>query len=185
MRPTRSSGDPIRPSGTVEAASAGVGLGSEFAIRLTPQADPAAQPVASSRGQDAVSAAAARRVLVVDDNRDAADSLAIFLQTVGHIVHVSYDGESALKAADELEPDVAIIDLGMPRMNGYEVCRRIRKTGWGKRALLIAQTGWGQDEDKRRSREAGFDHHLTKPPEPDVVQRLIAACADPPDEPLR
>jgi PAS domain S-box-containing protein len=159
--------------GTVEAASAGVGLGSEFAIRLTPQSDPTAQPAASTRGQDTVSAAAARRVLVVDDNRDAADSLAIFLQTVGHIVHVSYDGESALKAADELEPDVAIIDLGMPRMNGYEVCRRIRKTGWGKRALLIAQTGWGQDEDKRQTREAGFDSHLVKPVDPMAIMRLI------------
>jgi PAS domain S-box-containing protein len=165
--------------GTIEAISGGIGRGSEFIVRLPAHPAETAQPVPSSAAQGIGDAATARRVLVVDDNRDAADSLAIFLQTAGHVVHIAYDGESALQAADQLRPEVAIIDLGMPKMSGYEVCRRIRERDWGRQALLVAQTGWGQDEDKKRTREAGFDSHLVKPVDPMVIMRLIDKAVHP------
>jgi CheY-like chemotaxis protein len=113
-------------------------------------------------------------VLVVDDNVGAADSIALLLKMRGHEVRVTYDGPTALLIAQAFHPQVVLLDLGMPGMDGYEVARRLREQPGLQPAMLVALTGWGQDEDKRRSKEAGFDHHLVKPTEPDVVQKLLA-----------
>jgi CheY-like chemotaxis protein len=115
-----------------------------------------------------------RRVLVVDDNVDAADSIAWLLQLGGHEVRVAYDGPTALLIAQAFRPQVVLLDIGMPGMDGYEVCRRLRQQPGTERAVLIALTGWGQDEDRRRSGEAGFDHHFVKPVEPSALQKLLA-----------
>ena len=112
------------------------------------------------------------RVLVVDDNEDAADSLATLLGVMGYQVRVAYDGPEAIEAADEFRPAVALLDIGLPRMSGYDIARHIReKQGAG--VLLVAITGWGQDDDRRKAREAGFDHHFTKPADFEVLVELI------------
>lgn len=103
-----------------------------------------------------------RRILVVDDNVDAADSLAMLLQVRGDTVRVAYDGEEALAAEEEFRPDALLLDIGMPKLSGYEVARRVRDLR-GPGPLIVAITGWGQEEDRQRAREAGFDHHFTKP----------------------
>lgn len=115
-----------------------------------------------------------RRILVVDDNRDSADSLARLLELMGHQTAIAYDGPSAVETAEEYRPDAALLDVGLPGIDGYEVCRRIRAQEWGKDIMLIAATGWGQPEDRRRSREAGFDHHLVKPIDLDDLGKLLA-----------
>ena len=157
--------------GTIEARSEGPGRGSEFRVRL---------PAGSRRAEDSptvtneqVAAPAKRKMLVVDDNRDAAASLAMFLQLMGHDVRVAHDGERAIQLAEELRPQAIFLDLGMPGMDGYEVCRRIRNVAWGKNMRLIAITGWGQDEDRRKSANAGFDVHLVKPVNPDTLAQLL------------
>jgi CheY-like chemotaxis protein len=113
------------------------------------------------------------RVLVVDDNHDSADSCAMLLEFSGHTVRVAYDGASALKIANEFRPEAALVDIGMPLIDGYEVVARIRALPWGTQSTLIAMTGWGQEEDKRRSLNAGFDHHLTKPIDVDRLAALL------------
>ena len=107
--------------------------------------------------------AVSRRILVVDDNEDSAESLTVLLRMQGHQVESAHDGSNAVEAAERFRPEVILLDLGMPGMNGYEVCREIRKQPWGGEVLLIAQTGWGQDQDRQRTKDAGFDGHLTKP----------------------
>ena len=164
--------------GTVTAHSAGTGKGSEFVVRVP--ALSVAMPVAPPKVADnGVKAAPERRVLVVDDNRDAAESLAVFLQLGGHSVHTAYDGVEAVEAAESFRPDIVLLDIGMPKLNGYEACRRIRDTAWGKDMTVIAQTGWGQDEDKRRTHEAGFDGHLVKPVDPVAVMKIVAGLKRP------
>ena len=111
---------------------------------------------------------------IADDNLDGAESLAMLLANAGHAVAVANSGADALRLADHARPDVAILDIGMPGMNGYEVAKRIRSQAWGEDITLIALTGWGQDDDKRRSQHAGFDHHLTKPVDPEVLVDLIS-----------
>ena len=113
-----------------------------------------------------------RRVLVVDDNADAADSLAMLLQVHGDEVRVAYDGEEALFAEQEFKPDVQLLDIGMPKLSGYDVARRVRDAR-GPEVLIVAITGWGQDEDRQRAREAGFDHHFTKPVDYAVLLDLL------------
>lgn len=113
------------------------------------------------------------RVLVVDDNVDAAKALAMLLSHFKCDVGVAFDGESALVTADSIEPRVAILDLGLPRMDGFELARHIRQRPWGRRAMLIALSGWGQDEDRRKSREAGFDLHLVKPVDSQALLRIL------------
>jgi DNA-binding response OmpR family regulator len=103
------------------------------------------------------------RILVVDDNRDNAESLARLLQLMGHETAIAYDGLSAVDSVDAFRPEIVLLDVGLPGLDGYEVARRIRAQSWGKDMTLIAVTGWGQAEDRRRSREAGFDHHMVKP----------------------
>lgn len=112
--------------------------------------------------------------MVVDDNEDAAASLAMLLRLQGHEVHVASSGAAALELLDECRPAMVFLDIGMPGLDGYEVARRIRRLSARENVTLIALTGWGQPEDRRRSKEAGFDHHLMKPPEPRVVEELLA-----------
>ena len=116
--------------------------------------------------------AAATRVLVVDDNEDAADSLATLLEVMGYQVRIAYDGPEALVAADEFVPAVALLDIGLPRLSGYDIARHIRGRRGGD-VLLVAITGWGQEEDRRLARDAGFDHHFTKPADFDQLIELI------------
>jgi CheY-like chemotaxis protein/two-component sensor histidine kinase len=159
--------------GTIEASSNGPGRGSCFSVRLPVVQSP--DPAPSPRSREAAPAGASCRILVADDNPDAAEMMQLMLGLSGHDVRVAEDGLRALDIARTFEPDIAFLDIGMPRMDGYEAARQIR--GLGTRIVLVALTGWGQDEDKQRSREAGFDHHLTKPPDREVLERLIAACA--------
>jgi CheY-like chemotaxis protein len=159
--------------GRVEARSGGIGMGSEFIIRL-PVVDVPIQrgPEEAANGGTSPSARN-RRILAVDDNRDAADSLAMILRMMGHETRTAYDGLEAVQAAAIFRPDVVLLDIGLPKMNGYEAARHIRQEPWGKRMALIALTGWGQEEDKRRALESGFDHHLTKPVEAAVLEELL------------
>jgi len=117
------------------------------------------------------------KVLVVDDNHDAALSLAMLVEMLGHEVRVAYDGVEALQAAGEFHPELVLLDIGMPRMDGYETCRRLREQPWGSRIRVVAVTGWGQEHDRRRSQEAGFDQHLVKPVAPTVIADILGAMA--------
>jgi CheY-like chemotaxis protein len=158
----------------VKAFSEGPGRGSEFVVRL-----PVVRELASSEGgaQDGHNSQVPlprRKVLVVDDNVDAAESLAVLLRYEGQEVWVAHDGASALEAVEAHRPEVVVLDIGMPDMDGYEVARRLRRRSGGDKLTLIALTGWGAEEDRRRSREAGFDHHLTKPMEPSALETLLA-----------
>ena len=116
-----------------------------------------------------------RRILVVDDSHDSADSLAALLSLTGHEAHTAHDGEHAIAEAARLRPHVILLDIGLPRLNGYDACRRIREQAWGKDMVIIALTGWGQDEDRRLSSQAGFDGHLVKPVDHAALNRLLAA----------
>jgi CheY-like chemotaxis protein len=115
------------------------------------------------------------RVLVVDDNIDGADTMKAMLESIGNEVQVAYDGIVAIEAAASFLPQVVLLDIGLPKLNGYEVAQRIRKQSWGARAVLIAVSGWGQQEDKARASAAGFDHHLTKPVDLEELIDLLAA----------
>jgi CheY-like chemotaxis protein len=114
------------------------------------------------------------RVLVVDDNPDGADTLAMMLTIMGHDTRTAHDGQEALEAAEAFRPDVVLLDIGLPKLNGYEVARRLRAQPWGESTVLIAQTGWGQEEDRRRSKEAGLNFHLVKPIDPEDLEKLLA-----------
>src|SRR5262249_16425586 len=152
--------------GSVSVRSDGAGKGSEFTVRLPLAAGSAAGPSAGDGGKLRASGVG-RRILLVDDNRDAAESLGLLLEMMGHEVHLAHAGDEGLLAMRTFDPGVVLLDIGMPDMDGYEVARRIREEEGSRRALLIAITGWGQDEDRQRARQAGFDHHLTKPVDPD------------------
>jgi CheY-like chemotaxis protein len=114
------------------------------------------------------------RILVADDNADAADSLAAVLRVAGHDVQVAHDGQEAVEVAERFRPSIALLDIGMPRLNGYEAARWIREQPWGKQMTLIAVTGWGQQEDRRLAFQAGFDNHLTKPAQVEEIMLLIS-----------
>ena len=159
--------------GSLEARSRGVGFGSEFVVRL-----PLIRPQASRPKVDdapAARASASRKVLIADDNRDAADSLAVLLRMDGHEVAVAYDGPQALALLAHVQPEVALLDIGMPGLDGYEVARRVRQGPLGRAITLIAVTGWGQDRDKTQAHQAGFDHHFSKPVDPERLCRLLRA----------
>ncbi len=157
--------------GSVAAHSEGQGLGSEFVVRL-----PLNLSVVEKRPvkNDTVMPTSRRRVLVVDDNQDAATSLAMMLKIMGNDTRTAYDGLEAINVASQFEPDLVMLDIGMPRLNGYDAARRIREQPWGKDVVLVALTGWGQDEDRRKSQEAGFDTHLVKPIELAALEKLLA-----------
>lgn len=118
-------------------------------------------------------ATVSRRVLVVDDNVDSAESMALLLRLQGHVVEIAHDGEEAIATAERFRPEAMLLDLGMPKLNGFEVCQRIRQSPWGAGVLMVAQTGWGQAQDRARTMEAGFDAHLTKPIDPAAVQDML------------
>jgi signal transduction histidine kinase/ActR/RegA family two-component response regulator len=165
--------------GTVTAHSAGLNQGSTFTVRLPawqPLMPVAALAARASSLAASTPEAARRRILVADDNRDAATSLALLLEMEGHDVRRAYDGVEAVAIADEFRPDVALLDIGMPRLDGYGAARELRGREWAKDMLLLALTGWGQNEDKRLAREAGFDRHLTKPVDPDILRNLVAGA---------
>src|SRR5262249_12337424 len=119
-------------------------------------------------------AAAPRRVLIVDDNADGAESLALLLELAGHETHKAYDGLEAIEAARRLSPDAVLLDIALPGLNGSAVGRRIRREAWGRDLVLVALTGWGQDEDLQQSRDAGFDAHMVKPVDPDALLEFLA-----------
>ena len=158
----------------VEARSAGLGKGAEFVITL-PLPERGQEPAAPAGGLARnETPARAARILVADDNRDAAASLATLLQLDGHEITVANDGRHALAAAEAFRPHIALVDIGMPKLNGYEVARHVRAEPWGKSVVLVAVTGWGQTEDKRRAFEAGFDHHFTKPLDLDTLGAFLS-----------
>ena len=159
--------------GTVNVSSAGTGQGSEFIVRL-PILVEAAAVTRPTMSPDPVFTAAALRILIVDDNQDAADMLAMFLQLAGHETHTAHDGEAAIEATTRLQPDLVLLDIGLPRLNGYEAARRIREHKPTGGPVLVALTGWGQDEDRRRSEAAGFDAHLVKPVDEAALRALLA-----------
>lgn len=158
--------------GAVEAHSEGLGKGSEFVIRLPLALSEAPEQPAEKAPMPAPHAGG-RRILVVDDNVDSASSLAMMLKAMGNDVRTANDGVEAVETAEAFGPDLVLLDIGMPRMNGFEACRRIREQARGNRVTIVALTGWGQEEDKRRSQEAGFDDHLVKPVDPAALERLL------------
>src|SRR5262245_14440430 len=162
--------------GDVEARSAGRGRGSEFIVRLPTVERRAETPSASARGA-ASQSLARHRILVVDDNVDAAEAFSRILQLHNQEVCVAHDGHAALQMAGAMQPDIVFLDLELPKMNGLEVARRLRTEGRERPLVLVATTGFGQEEDRRRSTEAGFDHHLVKPIDLQVLQSLLARVA--------
>jgi two-component system, sensor histidine kinase len=162
--------------GTVQATSAGLGTGSEFTIQLPRAVVVEPEAVAPSRAAVvSVTQGLHGKIVVADDNRDAADSLKILLEFAGHEVFVAYNGQQALDLGVREHPQVFVLDVGMPDITGYEVARRIRQQAWGRGVLLLAVTGWGQDDDKERAKAAGFDFHFTKPVNPEQVEERVAA----------
>jgi CheY-like chemotaxis protein/two-component sensor histidine kinase len=159
--------------GRVDARSAGKGAGSEFIVRLPAGGTSAAEETPEPAQVSPLSRK--RRILVVDDNRDAAQTLALILRAMGHDVETAGDGPSALRTASALRPETVVLDIGLPGMNGYEVARRIRQESWGGGVTLLALSGWGQEEDRRQAAEAGFDHHVTKPVTAAALCALLAA----------
>jgi CheY-like chemotaxis protein len=163
--------------GSIEAFSEGLGKGAEFAVTLPLSSGPPVD-VPPTRDVDAAAVEAPagepKRVLVVDDNADVAESLALVLSSNGFRVRTANDGERAIEIVREFEPDAVVLDLGMPGMSGYEAGRRIRGGPRGKELLLIAYTGWGQLDDRRRTREAGFDDHFVKPFSPAALARTLS-----------
>jgi CheY-like chemotaxis protein len=166
--------------GRVAAHSEGPGRGARFTVHL-PLPDDAGPRARDNDANREAPQLPTARILVADDNRDAATSLATLLSLDGHDVRVANDGAQALAEAEAFRPDIALLDIGMPKRNGYEVARAIRAAPWGTSMLLVAVTGWGQSEDKRRAMEAGFDRHFTKPLDLDVLTAFVAdAFAGPP-----
>jgi CheY-like chemotaxis protein len=159
--------------GTIAATSGGTGRGSEFTVRL-PIVATVANAVDASNDEKPSRQMSRRRIVVVDDLADAADSLAAMLRMMGHDTRVAYDGVEAVQTVAAFKPDVVFLDIGMPKMNGYDAARGIRSQPDGKHVTLVALTGWGQEQDRRRAADAGFDHHLTKPVDPRTVEALIA-----------
>jgi PAS domain S-box-containing protein len=157
--------------GTIEARSAGEGKGSEFIVRLPTLKKPAGD---SERTKGEFESAAGRTIIVVDDNRDSAESLAMLLEISGNKAFMAHDGVEAIEAIKKHRPDVVLLDIGLPRMDGHEVCRYVREQPWGKNIVVIALTGWGQEDDRRKSEEAGFNGHLVKPVDYDKLLELLS-----------
>jgi two-component system, chemotaxis family, CheB/CheR fusion protein len=157
--------------GSVEAKSDGEGKGSEFVVRL-PVLEKRAE-VSSTETAAPARTSAQRRILIVDDNQDSADSLAMLLQLTGNETYMAHDGVEAVEAIEKHRPEVVLLDIGLPKLDGHEVCRRIREQPWGKDIVVIALTGWGQEDDRRKSEEAGFNGHLVKPVDYDKLLKLL------------
>lgn len=161
--------------GRVEAHSEGPGKGSEFTVRLSVIGNALYEPLTTDEYDGAVSTRSSRyRILIVDDNEDSAMGLAMMLKIMGHDTRTAHDGVQALEVAESFRPELILLDIGLPRLNGYEVCRRVREWPWGSDVVLIAVTGWGQEEDRRQSKDAGFNFHLVKPVDPDALEKLLS-----------
>jgi signal transduction histidine kinase/DNA-binding response OmpR family regulator len=165
--------------GRVEAFSAGLNQGSEFVVQLPIWRGEESPPVPDATHIPAVATSTRRRVLIVDDNTDAAHSLAMLMEVGGHEAHLCYDGHSALTEAQSFQPEVVLLDIGLPGLDGLEVARRLRAMNLSPRPMLVALTGYGQNDDVQRSREAGFDHHLVKPTDPQALIALLASTPKP------
>ena len=161
--------------GSVSAASAGPGKGSEFVLRLPTVAEPGRTLLRSTAEGEKATTSRSLRILVVDDNEDSTESLGLLLELSGHDVRAAHDGLEAVGVADQFRPHVALLDIGLPKMDGYEVARELRKQPWGDAVVLIAVTGWGQEEDRQRSIDAGFDLHLVKPVDPSTLLEMLAS----------
>jgi signal transduction histidine kinase/ActR/RegA family two-component response regulator len=159
--------------GTIDAKSEGLGHGSEFQVRLPLIAPPPPKSTGTRTGERKRVPCLNCRILVVDDNRDSVESLSVLLSASGCKVHKAYDGLQAVKMAESCRPEVVLLDIGMPVLDGYEAARRIRSRDWSSQTVLIALTGWGQEEHLRRSTEAGFDYHLTKPVDLSDLRTLL------------
>lgn len=149
-----------RHGGTVRGFSEGPGHGSEFIVRLPVLIDRSRST--PGKAADDAATVTGRRILVVDDNKDSAESLATLLSMTGNETRTAHDGLAAVAAAEAFKPEVVLLDIGLPKLNGYDVARRIRTAPWGQSIVLLALTGWGQEDDRRRSREAGFNGHLVQ-----------------------
>jgi CheY-like chemotaxis protein len=158
--------------GSIEAHSKGPDQGSEFVVRLPLPQPPQELPPRNDRPR--ATALSGCRILVVEDNKDSADSLKMLLRLKGNDIRTAYDGLEAGEVAETFRPDLVLLDIGLPKLNGYEVARRIRQQPWGRDVVLVALTGWGQDEDRRRSQEAGFNLHIVKPLELAALEELLA-----------
>lgn len=162
--------------GSIEARSAGEGQGSEFIVRLPVLNRPA---IKEGLGPDMESdLQPQRRILIVDDNRDSAESLAMLMEITGNKAYMAHDGVEAIEAAEKYRPEVMLLDIGLPKLDGYEVCRRVREQPWGKDIMVIALTGWGQEDDRRKSEEAGFNGHLVKPVDYDKLLDLLGSLSE-------
>jgi PAS domain S-box-containing protein len=161
--------------GSIEARSDGPGKGSEFIVRLPVLVERVVQEPVSPSNNVEQACVMKCRLLIVDDLKDSADSLAMLLKMMGHEVHTAYNGEDAIIAAGKFKPNVVLLDIGMPKINGYDACRRIRQQPWGKEMVLVALTGWGQEHDRRRTEEAGFNYHMVKPADPRELMTLLAS----------
>lgn len=162
--------------GAITALSDGRGKGSEFIVRVPLTSSDLAQPeIRAKQKERKTKPKKPIRILVVDDNKDSADSLGLLMKLLGNEVLIVHDGLAAVCAANEFEPRVVLLDIGLPTMNGYEAAKKIRQQPSGNQAVLIAVTGWGETVDRQRSKEAGFDHHLVKPVDPDVLTHLLAS----------
>ncbi len=161
--------------GTITARSDGPGKGSEFSVRLPVAIETSPAPTLPVRPGPRAAPASPLRILVVDDDPDTAAALAKLLEMMGHDIRTAHDGLEAVERADEFRPDVVLLDVGLPRMNGHEAARRIRQQPWGKGMVLIATTGWAQEVDKQSAKDAGFDHHLVKPVDPVALMSLLAS----------
>jgi PAS domain S-box-containing protein len=162
--------------GSVEALSQGPGQGSEFIVRLPIAVESAAAETPAPVRDDATPAS--RRILIVDDNEDSALSLAMLLSMTGHQTYTAHDGCEAVQAAERFRPEIMLLDIGLPKMNGYDVCRTIRGQPWGEGIVIVALTGWGQEEDRRKSHAAGFDGHLVKPVDQTAIDSLLASAPE-------
>jgi len=160
--------------GSIEANSGGAGEGSEFVVRLPVLSRPTFAPQPAPKAEVETQ----RRILIVDDNRDSADSLAMLLELTGNKTFMAHDGIEAVEAIEKHRPEVVLLDIGLPKLDGHEVCRRVREQPWGKNIVVIALTGWGQDDDRRRSQEAGFNGHLVKPVDYDKLLDLLSTLTN-------
>lgn len=160
--------------GHLEVYSEGAGRGSEFRIVLPHSVIVQTRPDVVSSSQTSIATQPARRIVVADDNVDGALTMSMLLESDGHEVHLAHSGTKALESIQRLKPDIAILDIGLPDIDGYQVAQHIRHEAWGESILLIAVTGWGQAEDRRRAIAAGFDHHMTKPVDPNELKALFS-----------
>ena len=158
--------------GSIAAKSAGPNLGSEFTLRL-PQCVENDQVAGTSQKSPQTQGEAPHRILVADDNRDSAETMAMLLQPSGHTVRVAFDGPWALPAVREFQPELVLLDLGLPGLTGYEVAKKVQEMTLAHRPMLVAMTGYGQQGDRQRTRAAGFDHHLVKPVDLEMLQQIL------------